>query len=466
MKKKVLSVVLAAAMSASLLVGCGGGSSEQAGGNAADASAETKTEETTDEAANEDSEETAEETTEETTDEAAEGEEERIVKTVGDGSDGEIKVWVADAVVDFTAKEAEKFLADNADFAGYKVTIESVGEGDAAGNMITDVEAGADIFAFPQDQIARLVAAGALETVNPDVIDAVKSENDEGSIKAATVGSELYAYPLTSDNGYFLYYDSSVVKDPSTLEGILADCEAAGKNFYMEINSGWYMPAFFFATGCELTYETDDSGNFTKANVTYASPEGVTALKKMIELNGSKAFQNGSSMGEATNVGAIIDGTWDSSTVQEVFGDNYACAKLPTFKGADGKDYQMSGFGGFKLLGVKPQTDENKLAACDALAYFLASGDVQLERYKEVGWGPSNLQAQGSAEVKADVALSALAEQLKYTIPQGQYPGDYWNLAVSLGDSVRNGELSADSSDDDLMKALQDFQDTCNSYAQ
>lgn len=448
MKKKVLSLLLASAMISSLLAGCGGAAAEPA---------QPAAEETAEPAAEDKAEEAPA---------AEEAEEEKPSATVGDGSSGEIKVWVADAVVDFTAKQVEKFMADNPDYAGFKVSVEAVGEGDAAGNMITDVEAGADIYAFAQDQIARLVAAGALETVNPDVLDAVKSENDEGSIKAATVGNELYAYPLTSDNGYFLYYDKSVVKDPSTLDGILADCEAAGKNFYMEINSGWYQTAFFFGAGCDLSYETDDNGNFTKANVTYASDEGLAALKAMIGLSESKAFQNGSAMGEATNVGAIVDGTWDSATAQEVFGDNYACAKLPTFKDGNGKEHQMSGFGGFKLLGVKPQTEDAKLAACDALAYYLAGEEVQLARYKEVGWGPSNIKAQASSDVKSDAALSALAEQLQYSIPQGQYPGDYWTLSTSLGDSIRNGELSSSSSDDDLMAALQKFQDTCESYAQ
>ena len=379
---------------------------------------------------------------------------------------GEIKVWVADNVVSFTESKIADFVSANPQFAGYTFTVEPVGEGDAAGNMITDVEAGADIYAFAQDQIARLVTAGALEEVAPENVDAVKSENDAGAVGAATVGSTLYAYPITSDNGYFLYYDKSVISDPSTLEGIISDCEAAGKNVYMEINSGWYQTAFFFGTGCDLSYDTDDQGNFTKANVDYASDKGLVALKKMIELKESKSFQNGSAIGEATNVAAIVDGTWDSGAVQELFGDNYACAKLPTFQGSDGQTYQMSGFGGFKLLGVKPQEDENKLMVCDAVAYYLASEEVQLARYNEVGWGPSNLNAQASSEVKADVALSALAEQLAYTIPQGQYPGDYWSLATSLGDSIISGELTSSSSDDDLMKALQNFQDTCISYAQ
>ena len=378
----------------------------------------------------------------------------------------EIKVWVADNVTDFTNEQIEAFKEANPDFAGYDYVVEPVGEGDAAGNMITDVEAGADIFGFAQDQIARLVSAGALIDVEPENAEAVIAENDPGAVAAATVGDVLYAYPLTSDNGYFLYYDKSVVSDPSTLEGILADCEAAGKNFYMEINSGWYQTAFFFATGAQLTYETDDDGNFTACNAGYATDAGLVALKKMVELKASPAFQNGSAVGEATNVAAIVDGTWDASAAQDLFGENYACATLPTFEGADGKTYQMSGFGGFKLLGVKPQEDEDKLAACDALAAWLSGEEAQIARFEAVEWGPSNLAAQASDEVQANEALAALAEQLQYTIPQGQYPGDYWSLATSLGDSIISKELSVDSSDEDLMAALEKFQATCESYAE
>ena len=378
----------------------------------------------------------------------------------------EIKVWVADNIVDFTNEQIAAFKEANPDYADWDFVVEAVGEGDAAGNMVTDVSAGSARYGFAQDQIARLVAAGALEEVAPENVEAVESANDAGAVGAATVGDTLYAYPLTSDNGYFLYYDKSVVTDPTSLEAIVADCEAAGKNFYFEINSGWYQTAFFFGTGAELSYETDDDGNFTTCNVSYASDAGLVALKKIIELKSSSAFQNGSAAGETTNMAAIVDGTWDSGAVQDLLGDNYACAKLPTFVGADGETYQLSGFGGFKLLGVKPQEDEDKLAVCDALAAYLSSEEVQLARYEAVGWGPSNLNAQASDAVKADEALSALAEQLAFAIPQGQYPGDYWSLATSLGDTVIQGELTVDSSDDDLMAALEKFQDTCISYAE
>ena len=376
-----------------------------------------------------------------------------------EGFDGEIKIWVADAAVDFTNQQVEAFKAANPEYANMTVAVEAVGEGDAAGKVITDVEAAADIFGFAQDQLARMVAAGALEVVEENNAEVIKAENDAGSVSAVTLGDEMYAYPLTSDNGYFLYYDKSVVTDPSTLEGILADCEAAGKSFYFEINSGWYQTAFFFGAGCTLTYDSDNDGNLIKCNVDYASENGLKALKAIINLSKSPAFVNGSSISNATNVGAIVDGTWDAVAAQELFGENYAAAKLPTVDG-----FQLSGFGGFKMLGVKPQTDDAKLAACDALAAYLASGEVQLARYEALGWGPSNLEAQKSEAVQADIALSALGEQLAFTVPQGQYPGDYWSLATGLGDRVIAKEFD-DADDDALMAALTEFQDTCISYA-
>ncbi|WP_026657537.1 extracellular solute-binding protein [Butyrivibrio sp. AC2005] len=462
MKKKLVSVLMATAVTTSLLAGCGGGAAQQAADTAESTAEEAKDAvEDTAEAVEDAAEDTAE-----ATEDAVEDATEDVAADDTDYGTGEIKIWVADNVVDFTKEQFDKFIEANPQFAGYTATVEATGEGDAAGNMITDVQAGADIYGFAQDQIARLVSAGALEEVEESNAEDIRKTNDAGAVTAATVGDTLYAYPLTADNGYFLYYDKSVVTDPSTLEGISEQCDAAGKNFYFEVNNGWYQTAFFFGTGAELTYDTDNDGNFTKCNTSYASPEGEVALREIIELANTKSFQNGSSVSAATDCAAIVDGTWDADAAKEMFGDNYACAKLPTFTGSDGKSYQLSGFGGYKLLGVKPQEDENKLAVCDALAAYLSSEEVQLARFNAVGWGPANLNAQNSDEVKADEALSALGEQLKFAIPQGQYPGDYWSLATSLGDSVISGEIKADASDDDIKKALDDFQATCESYVQ
>lgn len=183
----------------------------------------------------------------------------------------------------------------------------------------------------------------------------------------------------------------------------------------------------------------------------------------MIKLASSSSFVNGSSASNANDYAVIVDGTWDAETVKAALGENYAATKLPTFTVGD-STYQMGGFGGFKMMGIKPQVDEAKLAACDALALYLTSEEVQMARFELKGWGPSNLNAQASEAVKNDVALSALAAQLNFCIGQGQYPADYWTLATALGDDVIAGKY-ASVTDEDLMAVLTTFQESCISYA-
>ncbi len=444
MKRKALSIMLACTMAATLAVGCGSSTSTDSSSSSTDSSsASTETAEAADTAAN----------TADSTEAPADF----------DYGSGNITLWVADNVVDFTKAQAEQFIADKG--VDYTITVEPVGEGSAAGNMITDVEGGADLYGFAQDQTSRLVSAGALQPLTGTGFDTwVSDNNDTGAVGAATVGGTVYAFPMTSDNGYFLYYDSSVVTDPSTLEGIVEQCEAAGKNFYFQIDSGWYNTAFFFGTGCTLEYATDDDGNFTGATIDYASDKGVIALQEMIELASSSSYQSGSAIDSATNIGAIVDGTWDAEAAKSVFGDNYACAKLPTFTGTDGNTYQLSGFGGFKLLGVKPQTEGGKLRLCLELAQYLTNAEVQLARFNEVGWGPSNIEAQQDPGVVSDIALAALAQQLAFTIPQGQYPGDYWTLSEAMGGDIISGNIASDA--DSCMSYLENFQSQCEALVQ
>ena len=452
MKKRVLALVMSTAMIASVLTACGGNSND--GGSASNTSntATGDNSASADNAATGDNSASADTSADNSaaTDNSAAGE-----QTMDYGS-GEIKIWVPDAVTGVTQTLCDSFFEAHPEMNGYTVAIEPMGEGDAAGNVITDVEAAPDLYAFAQDQMARLVTAGALTPISGDYATFVKESNDAGAAAAAQVGSEVYAFPLTSDNGYFMYYDKSVITDPSSLDQIIADCEAAGKNFYFDTGS-WYQTAFFFGAGCQLEFETDESGAFTGITNTYASENGLKAIKAIRTMSESKSYMDGSSVGDAVNWAAIVDGTWDSSAAKEILGDNYACAPLPKFT-VDGESFQLGGFGGFKLMGVKPQAEPGKLVVCLELAKYLSDTDAQLTRFKEVGWGPSNVAAQQDSAVQADEALSALGQQLQYTIPQGQYPGEYWSEADALGETICGGNFKG-YTDDQLMEELQKFSD-------
>ena len=175
-----------------------------------------------------------------------------------------IKLWVSTTkgVKEFTEKQVEAFKALHPEY-DFNIVVEAVGEGDAATQVITDVATAPDIYCFAQDQLARLVQVGALNKLGVAASEEVTKNNDASAVKAATVDGNLYCYPLTSDNGYFMFYDKSVIKESSldSLEAIIADCEAAGKNFSFETDtSGWYNASWFFATGCKSDWTLNDEG--------------------------------------------------------------------------------------------------------------------------------------------------------------------------------------------------------------
>ena len=374
-----------------------------------------------------------------------------------DGETYDIKIWVAEAAKDLTEKQIADFNANNEFGFKFNATIEAVSEADAATQMITDVEAGGDIYCFAQDQFARLVQAGALDALGKKASETVIANNDAGTVAAATSGEQLYAYPLTADNGYFMYYDKSVIpdEDVDSLEKLIADCEAAQKYFAFEMQtSAWYLASFFFGTGCRSVWVTDDDGSFISVSDTFDSENGLIAVKGMKKLVDSPYHLSGGGADQFNqNAAILVSGTWDFAKVQEYLGDNMGVTDLPSFE-VDGKEYHLGSFNGCKLLGVKPQVDEMKGAAIHKLAQYLTGAQCQMERFEALAWGPSNLEDQASEAVQANPGLAALIKQAPYSVPQGQIHGSWWDIAKVIGEDVKNATDEAG-----LQAALDNYQD-------
>ena len=379
----------------------------------------------------------------------------------------DIKLWVSttDGVKELFEKQIEAFKALHPEYK-FNVTVEKCSEGDAGNLVLADVATAPDMYCFAQDQISRLVQGGALAPLGVQAAKTVSDENDAGSVNAATVGGSIYAYPFTSDNGYYLYYDSSVVSDEQaqTLEGILAACEAAGKKFGYDAANGWYTAGFFFsqpvgggAPLCTSTWTySEDGKNPIAVNDTWNSDNGLIAMKALRKLTTSTAW-----VGTAdtfTNTGAIVTGIWNANNAEAEYGDNMKATKLPTFT-VDGQTYQMGSFSGFKLMGCKPQTDAEKGKICADLALYLTSEEAQLERYYEFQWGPSNLNAQNNSDVQENALLAALLAQNVYSQPQGVIPNDWWTEAANLGTISGDAEQN---SDEGLRAALATYEEKIN----
>ena len=146
-----------------------------------------------------------------------------------------LTVWGAQEDQQMLKEMCEAYAKENSDKV-YTFNFGVLGEGNSSDKILGDVEAGPDVFSFPSDRLNTFYAAGALARIGGAIETAVKSENAPGAVDAATItvnGEEhLYAFPVTGDNCYFVYYDKSVFTDPvdlQSLDRMLDVAEAAGK---------------------------------------------------------------------------------------------------------------------------------------------------------------------------------------------------------------------------------------------
>ncbi|MCL1963960.1 MAG: extracellular solute-binding protein [Firmicutes bacterium] len=344
-----------------------------------------------------------------------------------------LKVWGAQDDQELLVQLAEEFKAANPENE-WNITFGVVGEPDARARVLEDPIAAADVFAFSNDQLVDLVNADALYEVTRNV-DAIKAANSAGSVATATLKGALYGYPMTADNGYFLYYDKSVLteEDVQSLDGILAKAEAAGKKMFMDVSNGWYIASFFLGAGCTL--DLDENG---KQICDFNSERGVLAGEAIRAFTASPAFLTGDDSvlqgGMGDTICAGVSGTWNAEAMKEKLGDNYAAVKLPTFT-MGGEQVQMGSFLGTKLVGVNTQTAFPVEAMM--LAEYLTSEEAQLARFLKRGLGPSNINAAMSDAVKADIALAALAAQSAFGVSQN-VGGAYWGPAEAFGLALEN----------------------------
>ncbi|MDE6586087.1 MAG: extracellular solute-binding protein [Clostridia bacterium] len=397
------------------------------------------------------------------------------------GNATKITLWVSemDGVVTMTKNQVNEFFEANTQYKGkYNVVVDGMSESEAATKMVTDVATGADIYCFAQDQLGRLVEAGALSELGPTAQTFVKNNNDGGAAKAATIDEKMYCYPITSDNGYFMYYDKTVIaaEHLNDLASIVADCEAAGKSFAYELGgSAWYTASFFFGAGCHSNWTYNSVTKKWTIDDDFNSDKGIIAMKGMqiltqsgVWVDSSKAAEFGDADvienedGSTTEIqggaAVVVSGTWDSGTAKEKLGPNFAVTKLPEFKVGE-TSYQLSSYSGNKLMGVKPHEKAEDGAFCNALAQYLSGEKCQEARFDEFGWGPSNKAVQDMDKVKSDEVLAALNAQNEYATPQGEIGGAWWDIAKLLGTKSKDAKNDAD-----LKTALDEYDTAIDNF--
>lgn len=348
-------------------------------------------------------------------------------------------VWCSNDDVDITTQMIESFKEANKG-TDFNIIIEESEDSDARDNILSNVHNGADVFPIADDQITSMVAGGALYEIED--VDAVKKADDEGAVEAATIDGKLYGYPLTADNGYFMYYNKNYFSDSdvATLDGMLDIAGANGKYLTMDWSSGWYLYSFFGNTGLDFGVNDDGVTNHCNWNSVITDIKGVDIAQAMLDIAAKPGFKNCVQDDFIAGVqdGSIIagvSGCWNAAKIKELWGDDYGAVKLPTYTCA-GQQIQMSSFKGYKYMAVNAYTEYPEWA--NKLAQWFTNEDNQKLRFEMKNTGPANKAAAADDAVKKVPAIMAVMDQAQYGKLQ-RVGIPYWDAATEFGEKMAAG---------------------------
>lgn len=351
-----------------------------------------------------------------------------------------LTLWGAEEDGQLLARMVEDFKKEYAGQANLDITVEYVGESQCKDKLLEDIEGGADVFTFADDQLRVLVAAGALAEV--ENAQEIRERNIEGASEAASVNGKLYAWPMTADNGYFLYYNKAYFSEEEvkSLDTILQKAQEAGKRVSMEWTSGWYLYSFFGGTDMELGMNDDGVSNHYNWNATDTAIKGTDVARAMLDISSSPAFWNipDGEFVEGVKNGSVIagvSGVWNANAVEAAWGNDYGATKLPTYTCGE-KQVQMASFAGYKMLGVNAYSENREWA--EKLAEWITNESNQTLRFVERGQGPSNVKAADSPAVAASPAIQAILMQSEFASLQ-EIGGNYWDPVQVFGQTMADG---------------------------
>lgn len=420
MKKKVLSLLLVAAMGISMLVGCGGTTNTPSGSEKPGTNSEA-----------------------------------------AGPVDITLTVWCPQNQIDSGLMDAQTkaFAEANKDKWNITWKVAPVGEDKCKDEVKKDVEAAADVFFYANDQVQELVQIGAIARLGGDTEKMVNDTMAAAVVNTVKVGDALYGIPFTH-NTFFMYYDKTIFteEDIKSLDTIINKETSAKYNFNFDSAGGWKLGAWYYGAGLTVF---GDLGDDLSAGCDWNSAKGVAVTNYLINMLNNAKVGNGLVCEEEAashNLGAWFDGAWNYDKYKEALGDDLGMAQIPTYT-VDGQTYQLKGFYGSKAIGVNAKS--KNMAAAVAFATYLGSEEQQLARFEKSGQIPTNIKAGESEMVQKDaIAAVTVAEVNNCSVAQPsavEFSSRYWTYADTIPTKIKTGELTAANVQaflDDLVKSM------------
>lgn len=356
-----------------------------------------------------------------------------------------LRIWVGSESKEFYEEKMEEYVAKYKEKHGedfpFKISVEGVDTGSAAGTFLDDTEAGADILTVAHDNLGRLTSGSSsiapvqseallaqIEADNPEIfLDVIKS----------TVDGQTYTFgvPYISQS-LVLYYNKKYITEEQvkTWEGILEAAKTSKKQALSVTGTDGYNNSFLLlaqnAETGESSLELYEGGNI-EANK--ATGDDILSVLKW----GQRFFNDPNGPKRPTDSGwqvemqeevsiSTISGAWNYNAASAALGSNLGIAALPTFTLTEadvtgdiaaGTVMQSGTFADAKVFVMKKGSE--KAEYLEDILLYLTSKEMQEESFVAVDNLPAYKNANTEFESMADNELAKKqVEMFDKGIPQ------------------------------------------------
>ena len=157
-------------------------------------------------------------------------------------------------------------------------------EGDAKATVTQDVEAAADVYMFANDNLTDLIASNGIAKLGGSTLEYVQNNMSQALVDSVTVDGSVYGVPFTT-NTWFMYYNKSLLTedDIKSLETMLEKGKVA-----FPLSNSWYIASFYVANGCTLFGD----GNDEAAGIDFGGDKAVAVTNYLVDLAANPNFVN------------------------------------------------------------------------------------------------------------------------------------------------------------------------------
>lgn len=156
-------------------------------------------------------------------------------------------------------------------------------EATAANQVAQDPEASADVFMYANDTLTIMTDANALAKFGGKYREEIEKTNSPEVLNSLVKDGDLYGVPFTT-NTWFMYYDKSVFseEDIKNLDTMLEKGVVS-----LPFTNSWYLPSFYIGNGCTLFGD----GTQEELGVDFSGQKAVDVTNYLIDLVANPNFK-------------------------------------------------------------------------------------------------------------------------------------------------------------------------------